>query len=126
MPTPIRITVNDIELTGELLDTPGGRALAEKLPFMVEMNRWGEELYGPVDSSIDPFEDDLQEVMDEGDLAFHQESTWFCIFWGPTPSSKGQEIRAAFPVHKVGSATGSWQALAEKTGSVQARVEALR
>jgi len=123
MPTPIRISIEGIELSGELSDTPGGRALAEKLPFNAEMNRWGEELYGPVSAAPESFEDDLQEVMDVGDLAFHQESAWFCIFWGPTPSSKGEEIRAAFPVHKVGTASGDWQALAEKTGTVTAYVE---
>ena len=42
MPTPIRIRLNDsVVLNGELEDNPPGKALAEALPFLVSMNRWG-------------------------------------------------------------------------------------
>ena len=120
----IRITLNDaIAINGELFDTPGGRALKDQLPFRANMDKWGEELYGPVSASVEGFEDDSIEVMDVGDLAFHQDTGWLCIFWGPTPASKGDEIRAAFPVHQIGKLEADWDELNQLSGRVTALVE---
>lgn len=125
MPTPIRIRLNDsVVLNGELEDNPPGKALAEALPFLVSMNRWGEELYGNPDKLIGRFGEPAQEVMEVGDLAYHDDTGWFCIFWGPTPSSQGEEPRGAFPVQKVGTASGDWQAVADMGEPVTAEVEA--
>jgi hypothetical protein len=123
MPTPITITIDRVVLQGELLDNPPGRALAENLPFRVNLNRWGEEFYGNPDKNIGTFGDQTQEVMEVGDLAYHDDTGWFCIFWGPTPSSHGDESRAAFPVQKVGTADGDWDALSSLTGTLTAVVE---
>jgi hypothetical protein len=35
----------------------------------------------------------------------------FCIFFGPTPSSHGDEIRAASPVNVIGELKGDWSGL---------------
>ena len=125
MPYPIRITIEDVILTGELNETKAGRALAAGLPFRVQAQRWGEEFYGNTDTAFGPFGQEAQEVMEPGDLAFHDDTGWFCIFWGPTPSSQGDEIRAAFPVQKVGTVQGDWSALSRIGGSATAVVESV-
>ncbi len=125
MSFPITIRINDLELQGELNETTAGRALAAGLPFRVEAQRWGEELYGNTDKSFGPFGEAGQELMEVGDLAYHDDTGWFCIFWGPTPSSRGDEIRAAFPVQKVGVIQGDWQAVSRISGSVKVVVESL-
>lgn len=124
MSTPIVIDLGSVQLEGELLDNKAGRELAKNLPFSAEMGRWGEELYGPVEPSVGAIGDETMEVMDRGDLAYHDDTGWFCIFWGPTPSSHGEEIRAAFPVQKVGLADGDFDAVADLSPPVTVTVRA--
>jgi len=124
MPTPIKITIEGVVLTGELFDNQAAKALADSLPFQVSLNRWGEEFYGKPDKEIGKFGGQTQEVMEVGDLAYHDDTGWFCIFWGPTPSSQGDESRAAFPVQKVGEVSGDWSTLSGLAESVIALVEA--
>ena len=120
----IRISLNEeMVIKGELFDTPGGRALMDKLPFKANLDKWGEEMFGPLSVSLQEFQDDSMEVMEVGDLAYHQETGWFCMFWGPTPASKGDEIRAAFPVHQVGKVDADRDKLNAISGSVTALVE---
>ena len=124
MSTPIVIDLGEIQLSGELMDNEAGRRLAENLPFSADMGRWGEELYGPVEPEVGAIGAETQEVMERGDLAYHDDTGWFCIFWGPTPSSQGNEIRAAFPVQKVGRGDGDFDAVAALTTPVTATVRA--
>ena len=124
MSTPIVIDLGEVRLRGELMDNEAGRRLAESLPFSVDMGRWGEELYGPMEPSVGAIGDETMEVMDRGDLAYHDDTGWFCIFWGPTPSSHGNEIRAAFPVQKVGRADGDFDAVAALSPPVTVTVRA--
>ncbi|MCF8105486.1 MAG: hypothetical protein K9K64_08390 [Desulfohalobiaceae bacterium] len=125
MTYPIRIKINELVLTGELNETKAGRALAAGLPFTVQAQRWGDEFYGNTDKKFGPLSEDAQEVMEAGDLAYHDDSGWFCIFWGPTPSSQGREIRAAFPVQKVGRVQGDWDQVGALQAPVAIRVESL-
>ena len=43
-----------------------------------------------------------KEVVEIGDMAYWPEGSCFCIFWGRTPASKGNEIRAASEVNVFG------------------------
>jgi hypothetical protein len=62
--------------------------------------------------------------MEVGDLAYHAPNRWFCLFFGPTPASRGQEPRAAVPVQKVGRVTGDWTKVKALGESVKALIEA--
>ena len=46
------------------------------------------------------------EVVEKGDLAYWPPGSAFCIFYGPTPASRGDEIRAASPVTVFGRLLG--------------------
>ena len=46
------------------------------------------------------------EVVELGDLAYWPPGHAFCIFFGPTPASRGDECRAASPVNVVGKIQG--------------------
>ena len=124
MSTPIVIDLGEVQLHGELSDNEAGRRLAKNLPFSADMGRWGEELYGPVEPPVGEIGAETLEVMNRGDLAYHDDTGWFCIFWGPTPSSHGNEIRAAFPVQKVGQADGDFDAVADMSPPVSVTVRA--
>ncbi|MEE9496947.1 MAG: cyclophilin-like fold protein, partial [Desulfobacterales bacterium] len=84
MPTPIVIQIDDLELQGELNDTPAGRAAAEALPFEWSGNRWGDEYYGPPSVDFGDHPGEKGAVMNVGDLGWHAPNQWFCLFFGPT------------------------------------------
>ena len=47
-----------------------------------------------------------QAVVDIGDLGYWPPGNAFCIFFGPTPASRGNEIRPASPVNVFGKVDG--------------------
>lgn len=104
MPRSITITAGPVSMSAELNDTDAAEAIWNALPISVSGNTWGDEIYFRIPVSADP--DDLKEVVDFGDLAFWPPGNAFCIFFGPTPASRGDEIRAASPVAVVGRVTG--------------------
>ncbi len=114
-----------IELLGELFENPLGKEIADNLPIELHMDRWGEELYGELGIKIKRQQGEFQEVMDIGDLAYHPDTTWFCIFWGPTLSSRKGEIRAAVPVIKVGKVSGDWERVSLLSTHVIAKIESI-
>ncbi len=50
--------------------------------------------------------ENANEVLEVGDTAYWSPGTSMCIFFGPTPSSKGNEVRAYSPVTVFGRMTG--------------------
>jgi len=48
-----------------------------------------------------------QEVVDRGDLGYWPPGNAFCIFFGPTPASQGDEIRPASAVTVIGRVEGN-------------------
>ncbi|MFX0058217.1 MAG: cyclophilin-like fold protein [Candidatus Hodarchaeota archaeon] len=73
------------------------KAIWEKLPFDVNLSRWGEELYGEIPVAIG--EENSQVDCEIGDIGYWPAGNGFCIFWGPTPASRGDKPVAASPVN---------------------------
>ena len=48
-----------------------------------------------------------KEVVEKGDLGYWPTGKAFCIFFGPTPASQGDEIRPASAVDIVGRVEGN-------------------
>jgi len=108
----IRITAGDISLAAELNDSETARAIYEALPIEAPGNRWGEEIYFSIPVSQD-LSDDARAEMEVGELAYWPPGSAFCIFFGPTPASHGNEPRAASPVNPVGQIAGDVAHLSE-------------
>lgn len=114
--TRIRISAGEITAEAELNDTPTAAKIVEALPIAGTVSTWGEEIYFeiPVTSELDG---SAREVVEEGDLGYWDTGKAFCIFFGPTPSSKGGEIRPYSPVNIVGGIVGDAKVfLAAKDG----------
>jgi hypothetical protein len=124
MPTPIIVKIGNLVLKGELNDTPAAAAMAAALPIECQWSRWGDEYYGTTQPSFGSYPGPSTDIMDVGDLAYHAQSGWFCLFFGPTPASRGQEPRAAVPVQKVGRVKGDWDAVKALSESLKATVQA--
>jgi len=97
----IRIRAGDVSLTADLNDSVTADAILEALPIQASGNRWGEEIYFsiPVQQDGSP---DARADMEVGEIAYWPPGNAFCIFFGPTPASDGDEPRAASPVNPVG------------------------
>ncbi len=101
----IRIIVDDVSAEAELSGSKTSEAIWDALPIENTVNTWGEEIYFeiPVKSALD---ETAKEVVEKGDLGYWPTGKAFCIFFGPTPASEGDEIRPASAVNIVGKVTG--------------------
>jgi hypothetical protein len=97
----IKIISGNVSTVAELSNTPTAKAIYNALPIEASANRWGDEIYFPIPVKLDA-EPDAKEVVEQGDVAYWPEGSCFCIFWGKTPASKGNEIRAASKVNVFG------------------------
>jgi hypothetical protein len=103
MPT-IRITAGPVSVRASLSESATGERIRDALPIRGRASTWGDEIYFAI--PVDADEDDAQAVVDLGDLAYWPPGSAFCIFFGPTPASRGGEIRPASPVNVVGRVEG--------------------
>lgn len=105
MPRRITITAGKARFQAELNDTATAAAIREALPLESRANRWGGEIYFsiPVEAQI---EAGAREVVQAGELGYWPPGSAFCIFFGRTPASAGDEIRAASAVNIVGRIEG--------------------
>jgi hypothetical protein len=105
MEKKIKITAANIEAFAVLNDSPTAQKIWESLPIEARGDTWGDEIYFgiPVQSSL---EKNAKEVVEVGDLGFWPPGHAFCIFFGPTPVSRGNEVRPASAVNVVGRLVG--------------------
>jgi hypothetical protein len=100
----IRITAGAIEATAELNNTSTAQAIWEALPVKGRANLWGDEIYFSIPLRLKL--EAGQELVSIGDLGYWPDGNAFCIFFGPTPVSQGDEIRPASPVTVFGKVIG--------------------
>jgi hypothetical protein len=101
----ISIRSGKIEIDIDLNDSPTAQALFSALPLSAVANTWGDEIYFevPVDRGLDST---AVESVQVGDIGYWPSGRAFCIFFGPTPISSGDEIRPASAVNLIGKAIG--------------------
>ena len=100
----IRITAGTVSAEARLNDSRTARAIWEALPIEANAQTWGDEIYFAI--GVKEAEDVAKAVVELGDLGYWPPGDAFCIFFGPTPASQGDEIRPASPVNVVGRVTG--------------------
>jgi len=86
----ICITAGDVEATAELNSTATAEAIWQALPIEGRASLWGDEIYFSIPISLEL--EAGQELVGTGDLGYWPEGKAFCIFFGPTPVSRGNEI----------------------------------
>ena len=105
MATEITITTGKTTFHAVLNDTATAHAIAQALPLDARADRWGGEIYFaiPVRAAL---ESGAREVLEPGELGYWPTGSAFCIFFGRTPASEGDEIRAASAVNIIGRVLG--------------------
>ena len=79
------------------------RRIIQKLPLTTHINKWGEELYtDDIKIGSDYEKSDLKQEVAKFDVAFWPEGGAICLFFGPTPISKGGKILPYSPVQVIG------------------------
>ena len=75
--------------------------LIENLPFTVDLNVWGDEIYTSK-SPISQPEENAKSPVQLNDVAYWPTGKAICLFYGPTPIGKSGEITPASPVNIIG------------------------
>ena len=79
-------------------------------------------IYFPI--SVDaPEAPDAAATVDKGAVAYWPPGSALCLFWGPTPMSRGVEIRPASAVNIVGAIDGDPTVLAAVPSGAEIVVE---
>jgi len=100
----IRITVGQISAAAELNDSATASAIWDALPIEAKAETWGDEIYFGIPVRAEA--ERAKEVVALGDLGYWPPGHAFCIFFGPTPASRGDEIRPASAVNVIGRVSG--------------------
>ena len=105
MEKKIKIEIGEVKVEAELNGSKTAQSIWEALPIKGSANLWGEEIYFaiPVKSGQ---EQGARDVVSSGELGYWPPGHAFCIFFGPTPASRGDEIRAASAVNIIGKVLG--------------------
>ena len=100
----IRIKAGSVEAVAELNDTQTAESIWQALPIRGTVQTWGDEVYFATPLTL--AQENAQDVVKVGDLGYWAPGKAFCIFFGPTPASRGNEIRPASPVNVFARITG--------------------
>ena len=88
----IKIGKYDIKI--KLFNTYTAQVIYSKLPIVSKINFWGNEVYFYTNLKI-KLEDNARYIVKKGELAYWAQGDAIAIGYGPTPISKGNEIRLA-------------------------------
>ena len=73
----------------------------KSLPFSVDLNVWGEEIYSS-SSPVIVSEENAKPLVDLNDVAYWPSGKAICLFYGPTPIGVKGEVTPASPVNIIG------------------------
>jgi len=105
MANRIKITAGPVSQTAILNDSECAKKIWNALPLEARGSTWGDEIYFGI--PVDAGPENPRETVELGDLGYWLEGSCFCIFFGPTPMSRGNEIRPASAVEVFGKLEGN-------------------
>ena len=123
MEKKIKIIAGTVEADAVLNDSSTAQKIYEALPLEARANTWGDEIYFAIPVKT-PLEKTAQELVDVGDLGYWPNGNAFCIFFGPTPMSRGNEVRPASAVNVIGRVLGDAKAFKKVPSGAKVRIEA--
>ena len=122
MEKKILIRAGDVTAQAVLNDSPTAQKIWEILPLEARGNTWGDEIYFAIPVKA-PLEKTAQDLVQVGDLGYWPTGNAFCIFFGPTPMSRGDEVRPASAVNVIGKVTGDAKVFKKVASGSKIRIE---
>jgi len=122
MPTRIKITISEVTVYAELLDTACAQAIAKSLPIEARPNVWGDEFYCTIQVNM-PLDETATTRIAVGDIGFWPPGNALAIFFGPTPMSSGPDPVPASDVNMVGKIIGDATSLRKAKGASMIRID---
>lgn len=117
----IRITAGSVSATATLNDSATAGAIWDALPIDAKAETWGNEIYFGV--GLECRAESPKATVGMGDLGYWPPGQAFCIFFGPTPASRGDEIRPASPVNVLGRVSGDASVFKKVRAGARVRIE---
>ncbi len=117
----IRITAGAVSAKAQLDASKTASAIWDALPIEAKAETWGDEIYFGIGVTIAP--ESPRVTVDMGDLGYWPPGNAFCIFFGPTPASQGDEIRPASPVNVLGRVDGDATVFKKIRAGAPVRIE---
>lgn len=105
----ITVQASGLKLRAILNNTETARKIWDALPIEEKANLWGEEIYFPIPVAAEL--ENGRETVRLGEIGYWPPGKAICFFFGPTPGSKGDEIRPYSPVTVVGKLVDDPKAL---------------
>lgn len=118
----IRIRAGSVVMTAMLNDSVTARAILAALPLDAVARTWGDEIWFPIPVAAG-LEAVAVDLVEAGDLGYWPTGKAFCIFFGPTPMSRGDEIRPASAVNPIGRVLGDAKAFKGVQDGAPVRLE---
>ena len=112
----VEIKMHDDSIVIELDDANSPNTVkefVEKLPFTVDLNVWGDEIYSSK-SPISQPEENAKSPVELNDVAYWPTGKAICLFFGPTPIGEPGEITPASPVNIIGKIISPDKKILEK------------
>jgi uncharacterized protein len=102
----IRIVAGDVSVRATLNASSTCDAFWEALPIDGRAQTWGDEIYFSI--PVEAVEDAAwsAETVELGAVGYWPPGKALCLFFGPTPMSRGAEIRPASAVNVMGLMDG--------------------
>ncbi len=117
----IRITAGEVTATATLDGSRTADAVWKALPIEAKASTWGNEIYFDIGVAIGA--EAPKEVVGMGDLGYWPPGSAFCVFFGRTPASTGDEIRPASAVNVFGRIDGDPTIFKKVRAGAQVRLE---
>jgi len=120
----IIISTENLRMEAILVEGSSADIFWNTLPITGRANTWGDEIYFNVNLQM-PLDDDASDLVESGDIAFWPPGGAFYIFFGRTPASLGDEVRAASAVNVLGKIDGDEREFRSVPSGEEVRLEQL-
>ena len=101
----IHLSAADVSVRAQLDESATASAIWAALPLQAVASRWGDEIYFSISVRLAE-EPGARQDMAVGELGYWPVGAAFCVFFGPTPVSKGPGPRAYSNVNPFGRVLG--------------------
>ncbi|HOK56563.1 MAG TPA: cyclophilin-like fold protein [bacterium] len=117
----VKIKFEREEIECEIFETELGKKIIDALPFSSKARLWGKEIYFeiPVSSEIK----NPKNEVEKGDIGYWPDGKCMCLFFGPTPISKGDKIIPASSVEIIGKIKSDLKILENVKSGEKIKVE---